>query len=609
MSNILNEAFKAMRLMESEDFDLSSINDESDINAFIDDEDNFDDVEVEVVDADANTEDDIRDSYVGKVICQCPVCKGLTYKSPDELNVDDETGLVDVGVECPTCFSDTGLEIIGEVEEFSEEETSDDTTSEDEPIEDSTDESEEEDSIEEGIGGALAGAAVGKAVGHPIIGALAGNAIGNIAGNVASNVITDKILNRDKKEALEPKSKHLCDEQLDEVLPLLAPLAAGAATGLASAVTNKVASDLMNNEAVEDEQDGEQLDEAIPVVAIKAGAKFIAAHWKEILAGLEAVGVAADTIREIAAKLKENNVVTEDLDSATIETDSDIINIEPEGDSITISASGKDDEEADDGDEVIAPLSDDTQAEIEDSAEDNTETAVPSEDDIDDFDEESFDAQTESYLKKKFENVNSYKTSSVASSKGKLMIEGVISFKSGKNGKASFVVENVNGTKSAAVLRVKNENANLDFAVRGKLAKGKFTTESLNESIHSKVSGKKLTESFHKPTNLHLSEELYKGDFSPEAWAKIQEFNEAHEGLAELILDGFGLDDLMDSEPDDWTVIDANDDEALGYAIVDEFGEPSEEAKRTYFDYEAFGRDYRLEGSGTFIDGVFVERI
>lgn len=597
MSNILNEAFKAMRLMESEDFDLSSINSESDINTFIDDEDNFDDTEVDVVDADANTEDDVKDSYVGKVICQCPVCKGLTYKSPDELNVDDETGLVDVGVECPTCFSDTGLEIIGEVEEFSDEETS-----EDEPIEDSAEESEEDDSIEEGIGGTLAGGALGAAVGHPIIGAIAGNAVGNIAGNVASNVITNKILNKDKKEALEPKSKHLCDEQLDEVLPLLAPLAAGAATGLASAVTNKIAGGVMNNEAVEDEQDGEQLDEAVPVVAIKAGAKFLAAHWKEILAGLEAVGVAADTIREIATKLKASNAVTEDLDSATIETDSDIINIEPEGDSITISASGKDDAEADDGDEVIAPLSDETQAEIEDSD-------VPSEDDIDDFDEETFDAQAESYLKRKFENVNSYKTSSVASSKGKLMIEGVISFKSGKNGKASFVVESVNGMKDKAVLRVKNENANLDFAVKGKLSKGVFTTESLNESIHSKMGGKKLTESFHRPTNLHLSEGLYKGDFSPEAWNKIQEFEKAQKGLAEIILDGFSLSDLMDSEPSDWRVIDVNDDRSLGHAIVDELGEPSEEDKMMYFDYEKYGRDYRLESSGNFIDGVFIERI
>ena len=52
--------------------------------------------------------------------------------------------------------------------------------------------------------------------------------------------------------------------------------------------------------------------------------------------------------------------------------------------------------------------------------------------DIDEFDEKSFDELGERYLKKVYENVNSFKCTNVSSKKDKLIVEGKVNFASGK---------------------------------------------------------------------------------------------------------------------------------------------------------------------------------
>ena len=84
------------------------------------------------------------------------------------------------------------------------------------------------------------------------------------------------------------------------------------------------------------------------------------------------------------------------------------------------------------------------------------------------------------------------------------------------------------------------------------------------------------------------------------------------EGLGEAVIDIWGVDELLNSTPDDYLYFEANDDEDIGYYYAEEFGILDEvpENLRNYFDYEAYGRDIRIDtDSGLSDNGYFVERV
>ena len=114
----LTEAFQKMDLLESEDFDISSPIDAADLRNFID-EDEVDD-SVDIVDLQAEEEEDLEDSYIGKVITECCVCHSKFYKDPEEIVIDEETGNCNIDDECPVCFSHDGYKVIGKVAPYEE---------------------------------------------------------------------------------------------------------------------------------------------------------------------------------------------------------------------------------------------------------------------------------------------------------------------------------------------------------------------------------------------------------------------------------------------------------------------------------------------------------
>lgn len=84
------------------------------------------------------------------------------------------------------------------------------------------------------------------------------------------------------------------------------------------------------------------------------------------------------------------------------------------------------------------------------------------------------------------------------------------------------------------------------------------------------------------------------------------------EELANAVVEIWGFDTLLNSTPDDYLFFEANDDEDIGYYYAEEFGYLDEvpEHLRNYFDYEAFGRDIRIDSdSGLSSNGYFIERI
>lgn len=112
--NYINEAFKKLETLNEEEFSLTK-DGVNELKKFKD----GDDLDViTVIDPDAEHEDDVQDSYVGKVILDCEVCHSKLYKDLTDVNVDEELGLANKDDECPYCYSTEGFKVIGQVADF-----------------------------------------------------------------------------------------------------------------------------------------------------------------------------------------------------------------------------------------------------------------------------------------------------------------------------------------------------------------------------------------------------------------------------------------------------------------------------------------------------------
>ena len=138
------EAFRALRALDEDVFEVNAdgINKLSD---FMDSDDL--DYGVEVIDPEANTAEDIQDSYVGKVILDCCVCHSKLYRDKEDVVLDETGELANVGEDCPYCFTPDGFKVIGEVAAYSdapaEEEPADAEDSDDVEVEDEVEVEEE----------------------------------------------------------------------------------------------------------------------------------------------------------------------------------------------------------------------------------------------------------------------------------------------------------------------------------------------------------------------------------------------------------------------------------------------------------------------------------
>lgn len=202
----------------------------------------------------------------------------------------------------------------------------------------------------------------------------------------------------------------------------------------------------------------------------------------------------------------------EDLNEVEVHTDKQDIEVKTEDGKVVVEVGDPEEPEAATEDEMIAPLDAEEITDIENNEEQSAqevamEDELPAEEeqaedelDIDEFDEESFDEIGESYLHRVYENVNSFKTTNVNYGKGKLVVEGLIKFNSGKEKKTSFVFENLKKTKRGKIvsegLNETFSKSSKAFMLKGSLVNKKFVSESLiynytaktiNESNESEV--------------------------------------------------------------------------------------------------------------------------
>ena len=383
MNNYLSEAFKKLDILDEDVFEL----DKDGLTALKDFEDSDEDDMITVVDPDAESEEDLEDSYIGKVILDCAICHTDIYKDKEDVTIDEESGLANIGEECPYCYSSDGFKVIGEVKPFVEVEVDTDDDVDVEVDGEEVEDNEEDEEFNESI-------------------------------------------SRRNRRLKESCSINQCQKWVDYDMKKY----------------KKISNDTMEK--------------------IKSSGYSVV---KDQYGDYEVI---ADRKDESCGKRKSRKM-KESIEDITIDT----------GDQeITVSA--KDKEEIESDDEMIAPLSDEVKADIEAGSDDTVDV------DVDEFSEEDFDELGESYLKKVYENVDGYKTTSAKTKGNKLYVEGLIKFNSGKQKKTSFVFESKTITKTGKAKLI-GENLQISrghksFKLTGTINNGKFISESLNYNYRVK---------------------------------------------------------------------------------------------------------------------------
>lgn len=523
----LNEAFKKLSFLNEETFDtsLTGLNQLSDFM----DQDATDDV-VKVIDSEAEVEDDVQDSYIGKVIINCNVCHSHIFENKDDI-VIDEDGIVNPEKQCPYCGETAGFVIVGEITPYvkeTEEPEADPSVevdgaevTPDNPTEEPVDESvlgtiglaagaglvggaasavgkhvtskildasddaekneEEEDKepLEEGLGGAIVGGALGGSV---------GGLVGATAGAVAGSHIQNKLSEDD--EELDEAGAAVLDrpreKDLTKIQGTIADVLINHSDEIDACGSNELAvknciTRILSSDEV---RTPEAAQEAIRIINNCRGPKL----WSTIGTYMSGIKVASSSKY---ARKRLDASLEEDVNNVNVETDNSVVNIHAEeGGKVTVSTEPKVQEET--GEESISPLSGETIADIESA---NGISDTPSEDeedvDIEEVDETALDELGESYLTGVYENVESFRTSNVLTDDKHLVVEGVIKFKSGAEKKTGFIFEAHSATPDGKVRFIgKNEHfsrGSKAFTLTGRITDKKLISESFTYNYRAKT--------------------------------------------------------------------------------------------------------------------------
>lgn len=527
--NFIQEAFRQVYLTEdAEEFSLN-VSGPDDTESFLD-VINGEDEELisDVYDLEAEAKEDLKQSYIGKVILDCNVCHSNVFFDKDQIT-ENEDGLCCAEIECPYCMSNEGYTIIGEVKPF-EEETEEEPidveveVSEEEPEEDiDVEETEDEEDLEEGLKADEVKELRGDEEINGADGPLA--AVDELEGSdeirgpkytelnegcedkedrldeakkektyiVSSDVDgeickvptereakatinqmkrDDKKLRKGKKVEYSYELKEGCGEEVEEDLSTLGKVAGG----IAGAVATKSPTG-----AIQGAEMGAELGGIADNVFSEGCEDKVEEACKE---DLNECGVADP---ELVESIEDVSITTED-ETMTMTTKEDggvVVETSPKEDEFT--------EEPISDEEMIAPLEPETEVDIENAIEGNDEEEIDEfeeeefpedeeieeepEEEFEEFDEESFNGLGESYLKRCYENVTSFKTSNVTLNENKeFIIEGKIGFDSGNEKDTQFIFS----TKS-------NEDGKLKLEGYNKQISNGKKTFKLNCSINDKA--------------------------------------------------------------------------------------------------------------------------
>ena len=454
--DFLTEAFKGLQTLNEETFPITTDPDgESDLRDFLDKDDEID--TVTIIDPDAETEEDLEDSYIGKVILDCNVCHSLIYKNAEDVHINEDGDTANDDEECPFCYSVDGFKIIGQVKPFGQDDEEDDETEDEEEVEETDIETEED-----------------------------------------KDIVKESLSGRSRRRMLKEAAKRRrCTRKpvseffdVDVSVPIDAH---GQSVGIAGGTGSTGGGPMMGagtSAVAEGDEDRKRMPRRRP------GKRSRCANGecedKELLQEKpckEACG-------------RRPNRKNESIEKMSFETEDTKMEMtsDPNG-KVTITTEPKADEdfgepsfdEAGENlpDETIGEIDDTVKDEIEagdeevDAEEETDETSDEDEIEVDEFDEETFESLGESYLKKVYGNVKSFKVSSVhESNSNRLFIEGLITFSSGNTKKTNFVFKNAGVTKTGKTMfegyNKEITRSNKSFRLKGRVDGRKIVSESLS---------------------------------------------------------------------------------------------------------------------------------
>lgn len=205
-------------------------------------------------------------------------------------------------------------------------------------------------------------------------------------------------------------------------------------------------------------------------------------------------------LKPLKESLKNKKRVAEGFNKVNIETDDYKMDMtSDENGKVVVTTEPLKKEEFEGNAETITPLTDEESEELTKVA---TETPEEVEVDFDEIDEESFNEISESYMKRVYENINSFKITKATSNDTELKLEGVINFKSGKNAKTNFVFESKEMDKKNGRLKFVGENKQFakgrkSFTLNCSVKDNKLVTESLNYNYRGKDAKTGLTKKLY----------------------------------------------------------------------------------------------------------------
>ena len=477
----LNDAFKKLdRIVLSEETFNTSYTGINDLATFMDQDDDTD--LIKVIDPDVQDDMELSDSYVGKVITNCNVCHSNIFNNKEDI-VIDEDGVVNIEKQCPYCGEFSGFTILGEITPFNPDATTEeDASTEVEPtvevdgetVEDTTPPEEEEvvEQLEESL----------ETCGPDSIESYLNDVEDGEGWVTVEKAVSD----------LETLGCAKTEEEVKEFVSNYNRAYLLTFAGIDIIFTPTAPSyETVGKELGIDE---DSLTESINNTKRTINETRVRNFKPHTIRLLKLIG------SDLVADMDE--CLTEAMNNVNVETDDTIVTVNSdENGKVTVSTEPKVDETPiEETEEMITPISDETLADIEANQETPEGEEIPAEEapieaeeldlDFEDVDEEALDELGESYFKKVYENIDSYKTTGVSLTPTKFIVEGLLKFNSGTEKKTGFIFEAHAADKDGKI-KFLGENAQLSrgkraFGLIGKICDKKFLPESFSYNYLSK---------------------------------------------------------------------------------------------------------------------------
>ena len=485
--NYLAEAFQKLEMLNEDTFNVTD--DGVDKLALFLDGDNTE--ELTILDAEAETVDDLETNYIGKVILDCNVCHTKCYEDKENVVIDEETQCANVDQECAYCHCMDGFKVVGQVAEYSEtateQEPEEDPTTEDDALEENLNINEEKTNEYTLVN--KQGVAVDK------------NVFGSkeeAAAYANKNKMTDVKISGVEK--VDGKYNGHFEYDIDKDGNIITE------SQQTPAIDRPKPQHFYDMEAYPSDKVGYyQFYDAESNTKWGPRCKTEKELWDWVHSNPSREEIEKTTEYAEPADIKkaeenkrnylEKNpgAVNEDLNHISVETDDSTMEINhEENGSVSVTTTPNTQASG----EMITPVDDTLEADImangeqpvDDTSIEDEFTEEETLDSAEEFVEESFDTLVGKYLTRVYENVNKYKTKKITAKNNQYVVEGLIKFNSGKIKPTTFLFECKNNTlvgKNSQLAR--NRKA---FTVKGRIQEKKFIAESFNYNYKAPVDGK-----------------------------------------------------------------------------------------------------------------------